>query len=308
MRIRVEDGENLRLDQYLSEYFEGISRSKLAKLIKSGDVLVNEKSEKASYQVNDDDIIEIDLTALDIKPLEKEDLNVQIIYQDKDIAVVNKAAGIVSHPTNTIRSNTLVNFLISKFDNLPTIYGEDRAGIVHRLDKDTSGLMIVALNDESMLALKEAFKNRDIIKRYRAIVVGKMENKTEKIESFIGRSQANRKLMTVTDEGKYALTEYKVLQESQGYSYLDLILHTGRTHQIRVHTAYLRHPILGDPDYNKTKSAFNISGQLLQAYYLEFNHPISGQKMTFEIPMYPEFEKYYKIIFEDNNDTNNTNI
>lgn len=297
MKITVLDNQNQRLDQYLSDYFEDISRSKLSNLIKNDSVLVNGIKEKSKYIVKLNDVIDIELDSLKIKKLEPQDLPIEILYEDDDIAVINKPMGIVSHPTNTIRENTVVNFLMSKYKNLPNINGEDREGIVHRLDKDTSGLMIVALNDESMIKLKSMFENRDIIKKYRAIVNNRFENLNGIIEKNISRSMRNRKLMSVDDNGKYAKTSYKVAVQNSEYAYLDIQLFTGRTHQIRVHLSSINHPILGDSDYNKIKSNFNIDAQLLQAYYLEFEHPINKKSIKIEIPMYPEFSKYYNIIF-----------
>ncbi len=296
-KIIVNDVENMRLDQYLAEYYEDISRSKLSKLIKEKSVLVNGNIIKPSYIVSEDDLIEINLKDLELEDLEPENLSIEVLYEDKDIAIINKPFDIISHPTNKIRNNTVVNFLLSRYENLPSLYGNDRAGIVHRLDKDTSGLMIIALHEDSMLKLKEMFKNREIIKKYRAIVLGKMQEKEGIIEGYITRSTKNRKLMTLSDDGKYSKTTYELKEYNNGFSYVELNLHTGRTHQIRVHLSSIGHPILGDKDYNSAKTKFNINKQLLQAYYLEFHHPISCELMKFEINPYPEFKKYYDLIF-----------
>ncbi|EHR34481.1 RluA family pseudouridine synthase [Helcococcus kunzii] len=308
MKITIDEQINQRIDQFLSDYYEDISRSKLSSLIKNGDVLVNDKKVKPSYIVNNNDEISIDLSALDIKPILAENLPIEIVYQDDDIAIINKPIDIISHPTEKIRSNTVVNFLLSKFENLPTLNGEDRAGIVHRLDKDTSGLMIVALNEESMKQLKKMFQNRNIIKKYRAIVNNRFSENEGVIEKNISRNMSNRKLMAISEDGKYAKTAYKVLKQTSEYAYLDIDLFTGRTHQIRVHMKSINHPILGDADYNNIKSKYNISAQLLQAYRLEFDHPITKKHMKVEIPMYPEFKKYYNIIFEVQDESRNTNL
>ncbi|MFL8968523.1 RluA family pseudouridine synthase [Helcococcus kunzii] len=308
MKITIDEQINQRIDQFLSDYYEDISRSKLSSLIKNGDVLVNDKKVKPSYIVNNNDEISIDLSALDIKPILAENLPIEIVYQDDDIAIINKPIDIISHPTEKIRSNTVVNFLLSKFENLPTLNGEDRAGIVHRLDKDTSGLMIVALNEESMKQLKKMFQNRNIIKKYRAIVNNRFSENEGVIEKNISRNMSNRKLMAFSEDGKYAKTAYKVLKQTSEYAYLDIDLFTGRTHQIRVHMKSINHPILGDADYNNIKSKYNISAQLLQAYRLEFDHPITKKHMKVEIPMYPEFKKYYNIIFEVQDESRNTNL
>lgn len=308
MKFIVDENFNQRLDQFLSDYYDDISRSKLSKLIKSSNVKVNGKFEKASYIVKENDEISINLEELKLKPILPQNLKIDIIYFDEDIAIINKPQGIVSHPTEQIRKETVVNFLLGKFENLPILYGEERAGIVHRLDKDTSGLMIIALNEKSMIKLKSMFKNREIIKKYRTIVNGNIKVEEGSIEKNITRSNVNRKLMMIDDSGKYAKTGFKVLDSNSDYTYLDVILYTGRTHQIRVHMKSINHPILGDKDYNNIKSSYNINAQLLQAYYLEFNHPISNQIMKFEIPMYPEFEKYYNIIFEEKNEKSNKDI
>lgn len=298
-KIKVNDDFDQRLDIFLADYYEDISRSKLSKMIKNKNILVNGKPQKASYIVQEDDEIIIDLSALDIPDLKAQDLDIDIIYQDEHIAIINKPFGIISHPTNTIRENTVVNFLISKFTNLPSLYGKDRAGIVHRLDKDTSGLMIVALTEQALITLQDMFRNRLILKKYRAIVNGGFSDNSGIIENKISRSTKNRKLMMVSDEGRFAKTSYEVLNKSQDYSYLDIRLHTGRTHQIRVHFAHMSNPILGDQDYNNVKSVYKVDRQLLQAYLLEFNHPITGELLKFEIDPYPEFVKYYNLIFEE---------
>lgn len=299
MKIYVEESNDLRLDQYLSEYFEDISRSKLSKLIKNNEITVNGTFEKPSYIVKENDLLDINLDALKLKPIEAEDLEIEIVYSDEDIAIINKPCGIISHPTNTIRTNTVVNFLLSKFNNLSCLNGDERPGIVHRLDKDTSGLMIVALTDKAMIKLKEIFKHRLISKKYRAVVFHKFNNIEGTINEPIGRSIKNRKLMTVTSTGKDAKTTYKILEQNAKFAYLDINLHTGRTHQIRVHLSHINHPILGDVDYGNISSKYNVDCQLLQAYSLEFNHPITNKEIKIEIPMYPEFEKYYNIIFRE---------
>ena len=247
-KIIVKDNDNIRIDQYLSEYYEDISRSKLTKLIKNKSVLVNGNFIKPSFVISEDDLIEINIKELELKELEPENLNIEVIYEDEDIAIINKPFDIITHPTNQIRTNTVVNFLLDRFSDLPSLYGHDRAGIVHRLDKDTSGLMIIALNENSMLNLKDMFKNREIIKKYRAIVLGKMPQIKGNIEGYITRSTKNRKLMMVSKTGKYSKTSYDLIDYNDGFSYLELNLHTGRTHQIRVHLSSINHPILGDND------------------------------------------------------------
>lgn len=300
--ISVDIDNKLRLDQYLSDYYEDISRAKISKMIKAKEISVNDNFEKQSFLVSNGDIIKINLDALNIKKLEPQNLDIPIIYQDEDIAIINKPFEIISHPTNTIRSNTVVNFLMYHFVNLPKLNGEDRQGIVHRLDKDTSGLMIVALNEKSMIKLKEMFNNHEIKKYYRAVVNGSFNEEKNIIENHIERSTNNRKLMMVSNKGKYAKTAYKVIRNNKEYSLLNIRIFTGRTHQIRVTFSNIGHPIVGDMDYNNIKNKFNLTHQLLQAYKLEFKHPINNQNLSFEIEPYPEFKKYYKIIFGEDYD------
>ena len=299
INIKEEFEEDQRIDLFLSEYFEDYSRSKLTKLIKAGLVKVNDKEVKASYPIKLNDVIYIDLDDLKIKALEPEDRFLEIIYEDEDLAIINKPIAMLSHPTATIRTGTLVNVLLSKFDSLSVLNGEDRQGIVHRLDHNTSGLMIIAKTNLCAEKLVEMFKSRTIIKRYRAITLGNFEEKEGVLEFPIGRNPRNGKLMAVVEDGKYAKTSYKVICEVKGYSYLNLDLHTGRTHQIRVHLSHINRPILGDPDYGGKRGEFSIDHQLLQAFYLEFIHPISNKLLKFELDESSEIEKYRKVIFKE---------
>lgn len=299
IKPNFDDFEETRIDSFLADYLEEYSRSKISKLLKDKKVFVNKKPVKPKYIVKEDDVIEFDLDDLKIKPVESENIPLEVIYEDKDIAIINKPIGMLTHPTTTIRTNTLVNALKYRFDNLSTINGEDRDGIVHRLDYNTSGLLIIALHDISAQRLKEMFKNREIIKKYRAIVKGNIDKDEGIIEKPIARSTKNRKLMEINDDGRYAKTGYSVLDRNKGFTYLDLILYTGRTHQLRVHLSSINRPILGDKDYGGLVSQYSIDHQLLQSYYLEFNHPISNQKLKFTIEESSEINKYKKIIFED---------
>lgn len=292
-----EEYEFGRLDTFLADYFEDISRSKIKGLIDLKQVLVNDKYEKAGYKVKFGDKIEIDLSGLTIKELEKENLPIDVIYEDADIAIVNKPRGILSHPTDKIREKTLVNFLLYRFKNLSELGGQDRPGIVHRLDMNTSGLMLIALSDRAYIKLKDMFKNHEINKYYRAIINGKLSKKDGILEYPIGRNPHNRKLMTVIDSGRYAKTSYHVETENSDYSYLDIKLYTGRTHQIRVHFSHIGHPILGDKDYKGTRSKYKLDNQLLQAYRLNFIHPITHEEMDIRIDEDPLIKKYKEIIF-----------
>lgn len=300
IKVNSEDfDKDQRIDSFLSDYLEDYSRSKLAKLIKEKKVLISNQTVKPSYIVKTGDIVELDLQDLEIKELEAEDIYLDVIYEDSDIAVINKPIGMLSHPTATIRSNTLVNALLNRFDQLSDINGQDRLGVVHRLDFNTSGLMIVALTNEAAEILKQDFQNRTIIKKYRAIVNGVFDEKEGLLDFPIARNPFNRKLMAVVESGKEARTGYKVLMEADGFSYLDLDLFTGRTHQIRVHLSHINKPILGDKDYGGKRPNFSIDHQLLQSYYLKFSHPISGNTIELQLEESSEISKYRKIIFKE---------
>lgn len=291
-----EDEAGKRLDVFLADYFEDISRTKISSLIKSAEILVNNLEVKPKYYVKETDTIFVNLESLNIKELEPQELPIDVLYEDDDIAIIDKPVGIVSHPTNIIRENTVVNYLIYRFDKLSRLNGDERPGIVHRLDKNTCGLMIIAKSDIALIKLKEMFKNREIIKKYRAICHGVFKENEGVIEEPIGRNPITGKMCIVND-GRHAKTAYKVLESKNNFSLLDIELFTGRTHQIRVHLAHIKHPILGDPDYSKNKTKFNLYNQLLQAYYLEFLHPVTNEKMKFEIIDSPQFKKYRDILF-----------
>lgn len=299
IKVDIDEFEDIRIDAYLADYLEDYSRTKLSKLIKENKVLVNQKPIKPKYIVKENDIIELDLKDLEIKPIEAQDIVLDIIYEDDHIAIINKPIGMLTHPTTVIRDNTLVNALMYHFKELSMVNGEERAGIVHRLDFNTSGLMIIALSDDAGYKLKEMFSNRLVNKKYRAIVIGRLNNDEGIIETNISRSQRNRKLMEVSPIGKYAKTGYKVLKTNGAYSYLDLDLYTGRTHQLRVHLSHIKHPILGDRDYGGMTKQFSIDHQLLQSYSLEFSHPITKERLSFQIEESSDIKKYNEIIFKE---------
>ncbi len=299
MQIIVNEenySENTRLDKFLSDEISEYSRSKLTKLIKSKDILVNDRPVKANYLVNINDKIDINLKKLDILPVLAQNIQLDIIYKDEYLAIINKPVGMIVHPTETIRQDTLVNALLYHFDSLSDLNGEERPGIVHRLDMDTSGLLVVAFNNEVHEKLKNQFQNRTIKKKYVAIVNGNFDKPTMTIEKPIARSMRNRKLMTVDESGRYAKTSLDVISQVEGYSLLDIDLFTGRTHQIRVHLNSINRPILGDPLYNKVKTKFNLNNQLLQAYRLEFIHPITKENMDFEIEYNKQITKYINVL------------
>lgn len=286
----VCDGEKQnRLDAYLSEE-TGFTRSRIKKLIDEGNALVNGKTEKASYKVRKNDEIALTIPQAEKLSVEAEDIPIDIIYQDSSIAVINKRQGMTVHAGNGNYKSTLVNALLYHLDSLSGINGVIRPGIVHRIDKDTSGLLVVAKNDEAHISLSKQLLNKTLGRTYIALLEGNLKTDSGEIETFIGRDEKNRTKMAVTSSGRRAVTDYKVLKRYVGYTLCEFKLKTGRTHQIRVHSKYLGHPIVGDPVYGYKNQAFKLQGQLLHAYKLELIHPVTQEKMTFTAPMPDYFE------------------
>ena len=280
---------DIRLDKVVSILDTTLSRSMIQKMLDEGNILVNERQEKASYKTKLNDEISVEeIVAKEIE-LKAQDIPVDIIYEDSDIIVVNKPKGMVVHPANGNPDGTLVNAImhICK-DSLSGIGGEIRPGIVHRIDKDTSGLLIVAKNDKAHINLSEQIKNREIIKKYVALVRGVIKENTATIDMPIGRSDKDRKKMAVRKDGKKAVTHFDVIERYKGYTYLDVKIDTGRTHQIRVHMAEIGYPIVGDGVYSNGKNPFGVTGQMLHAKSLEFKHPTTGKTMKLEAPL-PEY-------------------
>ena len=283
-----------RIDRYLATVGK-YSRTAIQRLIQEEKIQVNKKSQKPSYKVQEGDI----LTVKEEKPVETslkaQDIPVEVIYEDKDIIVVNKPKGMVVHPANGNPDGTLVNAILSICkDSLSGIGGEIRPGIVHRLDKDTSGLLIIAKNDESHIKMSEQIKNREVKKIYIALVRGNVKEKEATIDMPIGRSTKDRKKMAVTKKGKNAVTHFKVLERFNGYTLLEVRIETGRTHQIRVHLSEIGYPIVGDMVYSNGKNPFGVEGQMLHAQKLQFKHPITGKELLLEAPI-PE---YFKKVLE----------
>ncbi len=286
MHIKVEKG-NVRLDQFLQEKLE-ISRSKVQKLIKDGQVLVNDKSVNSSYSVKIDDVIEVDSELNFEISVEPEDISLDIVYEDDDLLVVNKKSGMVTHPAPGNYSGTLVNALLYRF-NLSS--DKIRPGIVHRLDKDTSGLMLVAKNDFTHEKLSDMIKNRSVKRTYLALVSGVINHETGTIEAPIGRDTYNRQKMMVTDvNSKDAITHFRVIHRYKECTLLECRLETGRTHQIRVHLSYIGYPVINDPLYNKKRAT--EFGQLLHSCKIEFNHPRTSELLSFEVDVPMEFKTY----------------
>ena len=278
--------DNIRLDKYLSENTE-FTRNKIQKLMDSDSILVNGKKVKNSYKVsNDDEITIIDKEEeLNLKP---ENIPLDIVYEDDDLMVINKPSGMVVHPAPGNYTGTLVNALMYKSKNLSTINGEFRPGIVHRIDKDTSGLLLVAKNDKAHAILADQLKDKKIKRKYIALVDGIINHDTGTIDAPIGRDANDRKKMAVTSiNSKNAITHFTVLDRLNKATLLQCILETGRTHQIRVHMKYINHPIINDPIYNK--KIYGDFGQMLHAKEIEFVHPTTNELMHFECDLPKEF-------------------
>lgn len=285
--LRVEENINSRLDAYLAKELD-LSRSKIQKLIKENLVTVNGKNVNGSYQVKLNDEIEInDELNYEIK-VEPENINIDIVYEDDDLLVINKASGMVVHPAPGHYTNTLVNALLYRFN---ITGGEShRPGIVHRLDKDTSGLMVVAKNEWTHEKLSEMIAKREVKRHYLALVKGIIKHDTGTIDAPIGRDATDRQKMAVTDKNaKDAITHFKVLQQFKENTLIECILETGRTHQIRVHLAYIGYPVVNDPMYGKGKTT--EFGQMLHSKSIEFTHPRTGNKLFFEVEPPKEFLK-----------------
>ena len=285
------DGEKIRLDSYLANKKKELSRTMIKKLIDDGNVLVNGKKQKISYKVEKND--EIILTIPEAKEinLKAQDIPIDIIYEDNDIIVVNKPKGMVVHPAIGNTDGTLVNAIMNICkDSLSGIGGEIRPGIVHRLDKDTSGLLIVAKNDEAHIKVSEEIKNREVTKIYIALVRGVVKENEATIDMPIGRSTKDRKKMAVNKNGKNAITHFTVLKRYSKYTLLRIKIDTGRTHQIRVHMAEIGHPVVGDYVYSNGKNEFGVEGQMLHSQKLEFKHPITKKEMKLEADL-PEYFK-----------------
>lgn len=290
MKITVTENKE-RLDKYLANNTE-YSRSTITKMLEKDYITVNDKLEKASYKVKENDIIDIKEGFIEESDIIAKEMPIDIVYEDEDIIVVNKPSGLVVHPGSGNYDNTLVNGLMHYTNTLSDINGEERPGIVHRIDKDTSGLLLIAKNNKSHAILTEYFKNHQNIKReYIALICGKFPHESATIDAPIGRDPKDRKKMTVTaDNSKNAITHLKVVKKYQDYTLVSLVLETGRTHQIRVHMNYIGYPIYNDPVYN-TKKCTEF-GQFLHSYKMDFIHPITKKEMHFEAPIPEEFQNF----------------
>lgn len=296
MEVVVSDSSNERIDKYLSNN-TSLSRTLISKMIDGEFIKVNDKKTKNNYKVKDGDKINIDETYQVEQDILPEKMDLDIVYEDKDIMVINKPSGIVVHPGNGNYSHTLVNGLMYYTNNLSDINGDVRPGIVHRIDKDTSGLIIVAKNNKTHEILSKYFQDKSITRKYIALLKGELNTDSATIDAPIGRSDVDRKKMAVTSKNsKNAVSHLKVLKRYKGYTLVEFKLDTGRTHQIRVHANYIGHPLYNDPVYTNDKcSEF---GQFLHSYSMDFKHPITGENMHFECELPEYFKKHLEILEE----------
>ena len=286
-----ETGE--RIDSFLSGKTE-FTRTRIQQLIKDKNITVNGKATKSSYKIEENDEIVIEVPEAETTEIKPENIKIDIVYEDSDIAVINKQAGLVVHPAHGHYSGTLVNAILYHIKDLSGINGEIRPGIVHRLDKDTSGLIVIAKNDKVHTTLTEMFQEKKIRKTYLAILKGKLNKSEGKIVTQIGRDKNDRKKMTVIDDvakGKNAITNYRVISQNNLFTLVKVNIETGRTHQIRVHMRHLGYPILGDSVYGRKD---NEKRQMLHAYKLEFLHPVTGHQMEFTGEIPEDFQKALK--------------
>lgn len=291
-KIVIKEDKDIRLDLYLLNKYKELSRNKIQNYIKNGNFLINNKKVKTGYLLKEGDIltskniiINEEIT-YNLKPI---NLNLEVIYEDDDLAIINKPKDLVVHPAKTFKGTTLVNGLLYQFDKLSTINGEKRPGIIHRLDKDTSGLLIITKSNLAHKILSEDISMQKIKRYYYAICYGTFSEKTGEINMPIKRDPKDRIKMAVVKDGKESLTKFEVLEQYLHHSLLKIQLITGRTHQIRVHLSEINHPILGDETYGP-KNIYGNIGQYLHAYKLKFNHPITKKEMVFETPL----PKYFK--------------
>ena len=294
MKKKVFEIENKdigkRLDLFLQECFPSFSRSHFSKLIEDGLVTVNNKKVKSGWKLRLGELVEVEFKEPEKISTEAEEVPFDIVYEDDDLVVVNKPQGVVVHPCSSTKSGTLVNGLLYRIKNLSGINGVLRPGIVHRLDKETSGLLVVAKNDKAHISLAKQIKDKTCKRNYLAILEGNLKEDSGEIKTYIARDKKDRKKMAVSDSGREAITDYKVLERFKNACFVEFSLKTRRTHQIRVHAKYLGHPIIGDKVYGKEVKG--LEGQLLHAYKLTFIHPTTLKEMTFEAPLPNYFENY----------------
>ena len=300
LEITAEEN-GTRLDSYLAEELEGISRSYLQKLIGEGLILVNQKTVKANYKVKTGDTLLVQIPEAAPVDIQPEPMDLDIVYEDSDLLIVNKPVGLGVHPAHGHYSGTLVNGLLAHCTDLSGINGKMRPGIVHRIDKDTSGLLMIAKNDLAHQHLAEQLKAHSIKRAYYALVQGVISEPAGLVDAPIGRHEIDRKKMAVTfKNSKEARTHYYVKERFAKNTFIECRLETGRTHQIRVHMAYLGHPLVGDPLYGTRKNNLDFPGQALHAYALGFVHPRTGEELYFEAPIPEHFQSVLKTLAQGN--------
>lgn len=294
--IMIAD-EIIRIDKFISDELEEIAREKIKDFIKDKLIKVNNKAVKPSFKLSEGDEIFIDDSLFAIVEIKTENIDLKVVYENEDYAVIDKDSDLIVHPAGKIVTGTLVNALLYKYgyDGLSHIGGEDRPGIVHRLDKDTTGLILITKNNASYKYFKKMFETRKVDKYYYAIVFGNFDKKTGTIETFMDRDPNNRRKMAVRPAGRRAVSHYEVLREVDGFSLLRIKIETGRTHQIRVHMTHINHPLLGDPVYGNVKHKFNLSHQLLHCGKIGFKD-MDGSYVSYEASPHEEFLKYQKIL------------
>ena len=293
----VNSGE--RLDVFLTEQNQDFSRSHVQKLIADGKVMVNGQQRKANFKLTAGDEITLEIPEAVEAEILPEDIPLDTLYEDKDIIVINKARGMVVHPAAGVFSGTLVNALMHHCTDLSGINGELRPGIVHRLDKDTSGVMVAAKSDKAHLSLAQQIKDKTAHRIYQAIVYGNIKEEAGIIKGDIGRHPVDRKKMAIVQDGKSAVTHFKVLERFGEYTLVECALETGRTHQIRVHMTHIGHPLVGNPKYGtngKRKDNFSIQGQALHSMSLELDHPVTGERMTFNTELPEDMQKILRYL------------
>lgn len=295
-KVFTAESVGIRADVFVCEKLENKTRSAVKKLFDGGYISINGKQAKASQQIGAGDEVEVILPEAVEYAAKPEDIPIDIIYEDADIAVVNKPQGMTVHLGNGNVDGTLVNALLYKLDSLSGINGVIRPGIVHRIDKDTSGLLVVAKNDKAHLSLSSQIAEKTCKRTYLALLEGSLKTDSGTVTTYIGRSPNDRVKMAVVspDKGKLAITDYTVIKRYEDYTLCRFDLRTGRTHQIRVHAKHLGHPVVGDPVYGIKKQKFKLNGQLLHAVKLTLVHPSTGQEMTFEAPLPDYFTEVLK--------------
>ena len=300
-RAAAEDA-GARLDAYLAARVEGWSRARIQRLVEDGDVLVGGRTSKPSYKLRAGDEIEVELVSADTTNFAPEDIQLAVVFEDEDLVVVNKPAGLVVHPAAGAPSGTLANALAFHFRQLSTRAGAARPGIVHRLDRDTSGLIVVAKNEAAHENLADQFRAREVFKSYLALVHGRVKDDAGRVEQAIARDPRTRTRMAVVRGGRPALSLYRVRRAYERFTLLDVQIKTGRTHQIRVHLAHIKHPVVGDKIYNggrdttvadvRVRAAIRAMGrQFLHAEQLGFRHPHTGENLRFQAPLPPELSQ-----------------